>query len=119
MRYLIVWYARRANADPHILVAEDDPDTRELLEFVLRRAGFRVSLTDDCFQVLNVLAADHVDALLLDIQMPRMSGIEMCGVIRSFNRDIPIFFCSGAVLARLLLRLGRKAISQNRLTLRP
>jgi len=82
---------------PHILVAEDDPDTRELLELVLRRAGFRVSLTDDCSQVLNVLATDHVDALLLDNQMPKMSGIELCGVIRSFNREIPIFFCSGAV----------------------
>ena len=82
---------------PHILVAEDDPDTRELLELVLSRAGFRVSLTDDGSQVLNVLATDHVDALLLDKQMPRMSGIELCGLIRSFNRDIPIFFCSGAV----------------------
>ena len=82
---------------PHILVVEDDPDTRELLELVLLRAGFRVSLTDDCSEVLNVLATDHIDALLLDNQMPRMSGIELCGVIRSFNRDIPIFFCSGAV----------------------
>lgn len=83
---------------PHILVAEDDADTRELLELVLRRAGFRVSLTDDCSEVLNVLATDDVDALLLDNHMPRMSGIELCGVIRSFNREIPIFFCSGAVI---------------------
>ena len=51
---------------PHILVAEDDPDTRELLDLVLRRAGFRVSVTDDPSQVLKVLTTDQVDALLLD-----------------------------------------------------
>jgi CheY-like chemotaxis protein len=56
-----------------------------------------VSVTDDAFQLLSVLAADQVDVLLLDYQMPNMSGIELCGVIRSFNREIPIFFCSGAV----------------------
>ena len=82
---------------PHILVAEDDPDTRELLDFVLRRAGFRVSVTDDPSQVLKVLTTDQVDALLLDNRMSKMSGIELCRVIRSFNQDIPIFFCSGAV----------------------
>jgi DNA-binding response OmpR family regulator len=81
----------------HVVIAEDDPDTRELLDLVLRRAGFRVSVTDDAFQLLSVLAADQVDVLLLDYQMPNMSGIELCGVIRSFNREVPIFFCSGAV----------------------
>lgn len=82
---------------PHILVAEDDPDTRELLDLVLRRAGFRVSVTEDSSQVLKVLTTDQVDALLLDNRMSKKSGIELCRVIRSYNQDIPIYFCSGAV----------------------
>ena len=82
---------------PHILVAEDDPDTRELVEVVLCRADFRVTVTDDPFMVVELLATGRFDALLLDNLMPKMNGIELCRVIRSVNQEILIFFCSGAV----------------------
>lgn len=82
---------------PQILVAEDDPDTRELIELTLRRAGFRVSVADDPSEVLQLLGTVHFDALLLDKWMPKMSGIELCQLIRSGNPHIRIFFCSGAV----------------------
>ena len=55
---------------PRILVAEDDPDTRELLEIVLGRANFRVSVTDDPIKVLELLSTDDFDAVLLDNLMP-------------------------------------------------
>jgi DNA-binding response OmpR family regulator len=82
---------------PHILFAEDDPDTRELVQIVLQRAGFRVSVTGDSSKVLQLVAADHFDALLLDNWMPGFTGVELCRAIRSFDQTIPIFFCSGAV----------------------
>ena len=81
----------------HILVAEDDPDTRELIELVLRRAGFGVSVTDDCSEVLQLLETERFDALVLDNRMPKINGIELCRSIRSVNEHIPIIFCSGAV----------------------
>jgi len=81
----------------HILVAEDDPDTRELIELVLRRAGFGVSVTDDCSEVLQLLQTNRFDALLLDNWMPKISGIELCRLIRTVNPYIPIIFCSGDV----------------------
>lgn len=81
----------------HILVADDDADTRELIELVLRRAGFRVSVTDDSSQVLNVLGKDRFDALLLDNYMAKINGIELCRLVRSMNSSIPIVICSGAV----------------------
>ena len=82
---------------PHILVADDDPDTRELVEIILCRANFRVTVTDDPCTVVELLATDWFDALLLDNRMPKMNGIELCRVIRSVNERIVIFFCSGAV----------------------
>ena len=82
---------------PHILVADDDPDTRELVEIVLRRADFRVTVTDDPYTVVELLATGRFDALLLDNVMPKMNGIELCRAIRSVNQKIVIFFCSGAV----------------------
>jgi len=82
---------------PHILVAEDDADTRELIELVLRRAGFQVTSTGDPYAVLELLATDSIDALLLDNWMPTLNGIELCRLIRSINSDVAIVFCSGAV----------------------
>ncbi len=81
----------------HILIAEDDPDTRELMEMVLRGAGFRVTSTGDPYEVLERLATDSVDALLLDYWMPKLNGIELCRLIRFTNQDIVIVFCSGSV----------------------
>lgn len=81
---------------PHILYADDDPDTREVVQFILRHAGFRVSVTGDSSEVLQLLATDSFDALLLDNWMPNLDGIEVCRVVRSFDQRLPIFFCSGA-----------------------
>jgi len=82
---------------PHILFAEDDLDTRELMQVILRNAGFRVSATGDSSEVLQLVATESFDALLLDNWMPEITGIELCRQIRTFDQSIPIFFCSGAV----------------------
>jgi two-component system, OmpR family, phosphate regulon response regulator OmpR len=81
---------------PHILFVEDDHDTRELVQILLGQAGFRVSVTGDSSEVLQLLATDHFDALLLDNWMPEVTGIELCRLIRAFDQTTPIFFCSGA-----------------------
>jgi DNA-binding response OmpR family regulator len=82
---------------PHILYAEDDQDTRELVQLFLRQAGFRVSVTGDSSEVVSLVATDHIDALLLDNWMPELSGLELCRQIRIFDKNTPILFCSGAV----------------------
>jgi DNA-binding response OmpR family regulator len=81
---------------PHILFVEDDHDTRELVQILLSQAGFRVSVIGDSTEVLQLLAMDHFDALLLDNWMPKVTGLELCRLIRSFDQTTPIFFCSGA-----------------------
>lgn len=95
--YHAVQISTRMRNQPHILYAEDDPDTRELVQLFLRQAGFRVSVTGDSFEVLRLVAIDHIDALLLDNWMPGTTGLEICREIRSFDESMPIFFCSGAV----------------------
>lgn len=82
---------------PHILYAEDDPDTREIVQLILSHAGFRVTATGDPSEVLPLLARDRFDILLLDNWMPNLDGIELCRLIRSFDQKILIFFCSGAL----------------------
>jgi two-component system phosphate regulon response regulator PhoB len=82
---------------PHILFAEDDADTREVVRAILSHAGFRVSVTGRPCEVLTLAAKERFDALLLDNWMPELSGIELCRQIRTFDQTIPILFCSGAV----------------------
>ena len=72
-------------------------DTRELVQLILSQAGFRVSVTGDSSEVLNLLATHSFDALLLDNWMPNLNGIELCRLIRSVDQKILIFFCSGAL----------------------
>ena len=62
---------------PHILVAEDDADTRELVQLLLGNAGFRVSVTGDPAEVMELLVTARFDALLLDNWMPKINGIEL------------------------------------------
>jgi DNA-binding response OmpR family regulator len=53
-----------------MLLAEDDADTRELLQLLLHQADFRVSETNDSSEVMQLLATDRFDVLLLHNWMP-------------------------------------------------
>lgn len=82
---------------PHILFAEDDLDTRELVQILLSVAGFRVSLADNPVDALQLVATERFDIVLLDNWMPEITGVELCQKIRVFDQKTPILFCSGAV----------------------
>lgn len=81
----------------HILFAEDDPDTRVVVQLLLSHAGFRVSTAENAAEALLLLATERFDAFLLDNWLPEVSGIEICRHIRTFDQTTPILFCSGAV----------------------
>ena len=82
---------------PHILFADDNCDIRELVQFQLQAAGFRVSTVDNGADVLRLVATNSFDALLLDYWMPEVTGIELCRKIRTFDQSTPILICSGAI----------------------
>lgn len=85
--------------EPHILFVDDDPDIREMVQALLRAAGFRVSIADNAGDVLQLTATERFDAVLLDYWMPQFTGLELCRQIRSFDQNTPILICSGAVSA--------------------
>lgn len=86
-------------SQPHILFADDDADTRELVSIVLHNAGFRVSLAHESSHIIPLFYSNQFDALILDNWMPGKSGLEICRQIRAIDKDTPILFCSGAVTA--------------------
>src|SRR5262249_12036341 len=73
-----------------ILVAEDDDLTRELLVKVLRRDGYQVVEAADGADAMSLLRSRSFDLVLSDIQMARVSGMELLEQIQEMNREIPV-----------------------------
>src|SRR5215217_6144434 len=92
---------------PHILVAEDDPDTGELMELVLHRAGFRVTLTGDPYKVLDLLATGSFDSLLLDNWMPKRH-VQKAPVVSAWLQRLLVTECLVRLSERRSRRLGRR-----------
>ena len=76
-----------------ILVADDDPDIREILRLYLENAGYRVVEAADGQEALEAIGAQHVDLCLLDIMMPRMDGYQALKHIRQ-DSPMPVIIIS-------------------------
>ena len=76
-----------------ILVVDDDPHIRQLLVFALTKAGLEVREAADGEQALASVEASAPDLVVLDINMPRMNGLDVCRKIRA-RGDLPILFLS-------------------------
>jgi two-component system OmpR family response regulator len=76
-----------------ILIADDDPHIRQLLVFAFAKAGLDTVEVDDGTAVLETIARQRIDLIVLDINMPRMDGLETCRRLRA-EGDVPILFLS-------------------------
>jgi DNA-binding response OmpR family regulator len=85
-----------ASRKGRILCTEDDPDSREMLVFILTQAGYDVEGTDSAADALVRAKNGSFDLFLVDNWMPEMSGDELTREIRKFNSSTPILFYSGA-----------------------
>lgn len=79
-----------------ILVAEDDRDIRELIRMVLEFQGLEVTTTGDGETALDLGLRGEFDIILLDVLMPKISGLEICRKLRAAKstRQIPVLFIS-------------------------
>lgn len=69
------------------LIVDDNPVNRELLAFVLEAEGFEVRSTDRPEQALQAVGQYHPDLLLVDVQLPGMSGLELTRRIRGLSHQ--------------------------------
>ena len=76
-----------------VLVVDDEPAFREGLRQALAQEGFLVHLAADGVEALEVWRATHPDLVLLDVMLPRMSGIDVCREIRAVN-ETPVIMVS-------------------------
>ena len=74
---------------PTVLVVEDEESFVEALVVGLKREGFRVKVARDGLEALDVFDASRPDLVLLDVMLPKMSGVDVCREIRTRSR-VPI-----------------------------
>lgn len=82
-----------------ILVADDEAALRGALDIILRKAGYDTCMATDGAQAIEVFMQQRPDLVILDVMMPRLSGIEVCEALRAISPEVPLLMLSakGAV----------------------
>ncbi len=78
----------------HILVVDDDLNTRRLFQAVLENANYTVSTAVNGEEALAVLDRTHIDLVVLDIMMPKLNGYEFTKTLREGDSTLPILMVS-------------------------
>lgn len=121
---LIEWLRTADRPDEHslspttVLVVDDDAVSNRAVVFALSRATVTAKSVTDPFKALEQLQQNSFDAVLLDINLPGMSGFSVCEQMRSFplHKDTPVIFITGHAefekRARAMLNTGDDFISK-------
>lgn len=90
---------QRDNEQRHILVADDEAHIGRIIKIKMEQGPFRVSLAFDGQEAVDILEQeDRIDLVVLDLMMPRLSGLDVLDRIRSTDRwkDIPCIILTAA-----------------------
>jgi CheY-like chemotaxis protein len=96
---------------PTILVVDDEPAVRELMHYLLLRAGYRTLMAVDGPTALNMARVHKPDLIVLDIMIPGISGLDVTSVLKAdrATRDIPIVILSIVADQDKAIQLGADA----------
>ena len=65
-----------------ILIVDDDPEDLETMKSVLEKEGYEVTTTENGAEAMDAIEEDKFDLILLDIQMPTLSGYDLLRLLR-------------------------------------
>jgi len=78
----------------HILVVEDDPNIRKLIEAILLDERYTPILAKDAMEALDIIDRLHIDLMITDIMMPGMDGYTLTEQLRDAGYDFPILMAT-------------------------
>jgi len=101
------------NAKPVVLVVDDDMMNLRMAEFILEQEGYSIVKADSGMECLNYLKDNRPDLILLDIEMPVMSGIKTLEVIRENPEldEIPVMFLTAAADVETVVEAGTLGVT--------
>ena len=82
----------------HILVVDDDKNTRKLIQAVLEAEHYTVSTAVDGEDALAVMDREYIDLVILDIMMPKIDGYTVTKLLRESKNELPILMVSAKQL---------------------
>jgi CheY-like chemotaxis protein len=85
-----------------ILIADDDTGCREALRDIVEPEGFRTFLATDGEEALDIVHRESVHLLLLDMHMPRLTGLETLQLVRQINTILPCIIVTADANERLM-----------------
>lgn len=83
-----------ANLAAHILVVDDDPSLRRLLQQFLSARGYAVSTAENGQMALTIVSEQRPDLVISDIEMPRLNGVELMQALHVQHPSLPILLVS-------------------------
>jgi CheY-like chemotaxis protein len=89
-------------ATPSLLITDDDRSFRETLRALFEPRGFRTLLAGDGEEALEIVHREDVHLILLDMHMPRLSGLETLRRVKQFKAALPCILMSAAADERLV-----------------
>jgi len=96
-----------------VLVVDDEPAVRELINVVLASHGFRVCVARDGTEALRIFKelGRALSMVVIDLQLPGMSGLEVVRAIRDQDQGLPVVVASGRLDDRLLVELKQVEVT--------
>ncbi len=96
-----------------ILVVDDQPIVLDVAQQLLEKAGYSVQAAASGREALRIFTerSDHIDCVLLDLEMPGMNGVATFEGLREIRADIPVIFSSGFDEDHVLSSLGAETIA--------
>ena len=109
---------------PSILITDDDVGFRETLRGVLEPRGYRTLLAGDGEEALHIVRTQEVHLVLLDMHMPKLTGLEVLERLRQFKLLLPCILLSADLDERIVEQARRsqafsvlaKPVSRHRIT---
>ncbi len=113
------------NQVPTVLIVDDEPDLREIIEFDFDLAGYNILMAENGLAALEVLKTNEVDAVVSDIVMPKMDGVQFLQELRKKGSQPIVVFVTAhsAYKENIIFSLGgnglvrkpfkRKSLVQN------
>lgn len=79
---------------PNVLIVDDEPQVRNIVATYLERDGFQVRTAKDGEEALVAIRAQRPDAMVLDLMLPKINGLEVLRILRADGDDVPVIVLS-------------------------